>query len=122
MILEALFLCTVVSVADGDTFTCADRTKVRVAGANAREMRGDPCPRARPCPPMSAAAAKHTLTRMTLGLTLHCRQVGESYTRIVADCTLPSKANLSCALIASGAAADWPAYRVRYRMRRCPNG
>lgn len=117
--IAAALLCLVASVYDGDTLTCADRTRVRIAGVNAREMHGNPCPGDRPCPAMAAPQAQRITSGMVLGKTLRCRAVGKSWDRVVADCTLPSGAGLSCALIAAGAAVRWDSYWRQYRMPPC---
>jgi len=110
------FLCLVVAVTDGDGIRCADGTRIRLAAINARELHGTPCPRNRPCPPMSGNAARSTLQRLVAGRTIQCRKVGVSYHRVVADCTVDAR-NVSCAMVAAGAAAWWPEYARRYRMR-----
>lgn len=112
------FLCLVAMVTDGDTFRCADGTRVRLALVNAQELHGAPCPRNRPCPAMPARQAKAALERMILGRTLHCRQVGVSYRRVVADCDYGAT-TVSCATVKIGATAWWESYAKRYRMRGC---
>lgn len=113
-----LILCLVASVHDGDTLTCADGTRIRIAAINARELHGAPCPRDRPCPPMPAAAARDRLARIVAGRTIQCRQVGISYRRVVADCSVGGR-NVGCAMVAAGAAAWWASYAARYNIRRC---
>lgn len=113
-----LALCLVASVTDADTIVCADKTRVRIAGINAREKDGT-CNAGAPCPAMGPRQATQVVTRLTLGKRLSCRQVGTSYRRAVMDCRLPNGAGLSCAIIATGAAAAWPRYWRQYRMRPC---
>lgn len=115
----ATILCLVVSVTDGDGLRCADGTRIRLAAINARELHGAPCPRDRPCPPMAGPAARAYLDRLVGGRTIRCRQVGVSYRRVVADCTVAGR-NVSCAMVKAGAAASWESYARRYRMRPCP--
>lgn len=112
------FLCLVVAVTDADTIRCADRTKIRVAAINAREKDGSCIPNA-PCAAMPHQRAKPAVERLVLGRTLRCRRVGVSYDRVVADCTLPNGAGLSCAIVRTGAAAWWPKFARQYRMRGC---
>jgi endonuclease YncB( thermonuclease family) len=118
LILAIALICTVAAISDGDTWRCTDRTRIRLAGVNARELHGDPCPRGRPCPAMPAREAKATLERMILGKTLRCQALGTSYKRIVASCTI-NGIDIRCRLIASGAVADWERYRRAYGLRRC---
>ncbi len=117
----AAFLCAVVSIVDGDGLRCQDATAVRLAGVNARELHGAPCPRGRPCPAMPARQSRAVLSRMALGKTLRCRSVDISYRRIVARCSVGG-VDLSCAMIAAGAAVRWDSYWRRYRMAPCRRG
>ncbi len=112
------FLCLVATIADGDTFTCADRTHVRIAAVNARELHGDPCPRGRPCPKMPAQEARSVLAGMIQGQTLSCAPVGSSYGRVVATCSVQGR-DVGCGLLRAGAVAWWPGYARRYRIRDC---
>jgi endonuclease YncB( thermonuclease family) len=116
--LIAAFLCLVVSVTDADTLRCADGTRIRIAAINARERDGSCIPNA-PCPAMRHERAQPIVARMVMGQTLKCRPVGTSYRRAVADCSLPNGRNLSCAIVATGAAAWWAGYARRYRLRGC---
>ncbi len=115
----AAFLCMVVSVADGDTLKCQSGTRVRLAGIEANELTGG-CHLPR-CAPMSAQQARRTLTSMTIGRRLNCTPVDTSYRRIVARCSTGG-VDLSCALIAAGAAVRWDSYWRRYRMAPCRRG
>lgn len=123
--ITATFLCLVVSVHDGDTFRCADGRSVRVAAIDANETPavarrlGRPCHLDR-CAAMAWDEARAVATRLILGRPLVCGKVGVSYDRDVARCRLPDGRELGCALIAAGAAVDWPAYRARYRLAPCP--
>lgn len=113
----APFLCLVASVTDADTIRCDDGTRVRIAGINARERDGS-CNH-NPCPAMRHEQAKPIVERLVLHKRLTCEQVGTSYRRIVARCTLPGGADLSCAIIATGAANRWDRYWREYRMEPC---
>ena len=112
------FICTVAAVTDADTIRCADGTRVRIAGINAREKDGS-CRPGAPCPAMRHAQAQPIVERLTLHKRLSCQPVDRSFKRIVATCRLPSGADLSCAIIASGAALRWESYWRRYRMGVC---
>lgn len=114
--LAASFACHVVKVHDGDTFTCDDRTRVRVAGVDANEMNGT-CHNV--CAAMNAKQARDYTASLIMGRTIRCEAVGQSYRRIVARCTLPDRRSLSCTLISHGAAVRWDRYWTRYRMGRC---
>lgn len=110
------FTCAVVQVHDGDTFTCADHTKIRVAGIDANELDGS-CHNA--CAAMPADASRRYVTALVLRRTLSCQPLGRSYARIVARCRLPDGRDLSCAAITAGAAVRWDQYWSRYRMGGC---
>lgn len=115
--MSLVFLCAVVLATDGDTLQCRDGVKVRIAGIEARE-RGNWC-HLPVCPAQSYALAKAEATRLTVGQTLRCvRHEGDPYRRTVASCTVNGR-DVGCTLIASGAAAAWPKYRVRYRLAPC---
>lgn len=124
MILAAFF-CLVASVHDGDTFTCSDRTKVRIAGVQAPDFTDtDPCKRGAPgyiCDNDAARRSQRIIVATIKGKTLYCRQVDKSWSRAVAVCTLPDGGDLSCSAISSGAAVRWDRYWRRYRMAPCPH-
>ncbi len=115
----AAFLCMVVAVHDGDSLRCADRTRVRLAGIEANELTGG-CHLPR-CAPMPAQQARRTLASMTIGRRLTCTPVDTSYRRVVARCSVDG-VDVSCALIAAGAAVRWDSYWRRYRMAPCRRG
>lgn len=115
MILAA-FLCTVASVTDADTFRCVDGTRIRLAGVEANERKGG-C-HLPVCPKLPHAQAKPIAERLILGKTLRCVQVGTSYRRIVASCSL-GRLDIRCALIRTGAVVDWVEYSRRYRLGGC---
>lgn len=114
--LAASFTCAVIQVHDGDTFRCADGTRVRVAGVDANEMNGT-CHNV--CAPMSAVKARDYAAGLILHQRIACQPVGTSYKRVVARCTLPDGRSLSCALLAHGAAVRWDRYWKQYKMGRC---
>lgn len=96
----AAFSCPVVHVADGDTFTCADRTRVRIAAIDAPELPGH-CRRGRQCAPGDPFAAKVSMEQLVLGRTLQCEPTGTSYDRIVAWCRV-GRVDVGCAQVSSG--------------------
>lgn len=112
----ALFLCLVVLVKDGDTWVCKDGTEVRSAAINTRELHGNPCPRQRPCPAMSAEDSRKVLSGLVLGKTVRCRRVGMSYRRVVAQCWHGGQ-DIACQMVRLGAAAWWKSYADRYGVR-----
>jgi endonuclease YncB( thermonuclease family) len=119
LVLAASFLCAMTPpayVTDGDTFRCADGTRVRVAGVDANEMNGA-CHNV--CAAMNAKQARDYAASLIMGRTIRCESVGTSYKRIVARCTLPDHRSLSYALIAHGAAVRWDRYWKKYGMGRC---
>lgn len=118
------FECIVVSVYDGDgPIHCANGVKIRVAGIQAPDFeRAEPCRRRKAgyvCSNLEAALAQQRVSRLVMGKTLACHQVGTSYARIVARCTLPDRSDLACSIVTLGAAEWWPGYVRRYHLRRC---
>lgn len=132
-----LFVCTPVSVWDGDgPVACAEGPKLRLAGIAAREMDGT-CRRNQPCPKASAQAARDALARLlggargrsrdghvlVRGPRLSCRSLGDGrYGRTAATCTLPASRtaparDLGCALLATGTVLRWRRY---WPGTRCP--
>src|SRR4051812_17336948 len=99
---EAVFRCTVASVHDGDTFTCAEREssgrpiRIRLAGVDAREV-GDFCAPGHPCATAHADDATAGLRRLAEGQILSCHPNGSTYGRIAAFCDRPDGTDLSCA-------------------------
>jgi endonuclease YncB( thermonuclease family) len=127
--------CTPVLIYDADTLTCADGAKLRVAGVNARELKGAPCPRDFPCPAMSAVQARQVTVRLLGATVIGSRPTGHlvvrapairywpvdrNRDRIVARVTTASGGDLRCSLVAARAVADWPKFVRRYRLHRCP--
>lgn len=99
----AMFLCPVASVYDGDTLTCLDGARVRLAAVDAPEIRK--CREGRICAPGDPKRSKARLEKLTLGRTLVCSPTGKSWGRIVAYCSVMGP-DLSCSL-----------YRGRYAVR-----
>ncbi|HEY1605045.1 MAG TPA: thermonuclease family protein [Allosphingosinicella sp.] len=130
------FPCTPSYVHDGDTFRCTDGTRIRVAGINAREIahegaetHDNGCNPGAPCPQVDAVAAREKLVRLlgtpgaiddygnehVSGPPLSCDPNGMSYDRIAAFCFTGSGTDISCAMVAGGAAATWPRYWKDHR-------
>lgn len=106
----SVFSCTVTKVHDGDgPLWCQEGPRVRLSGIAARELDGS-CSSGHPCPSASAEEARATLEQFALGEVLNCRQVGTSYSRVVALCSLPNGDDLSCAMVRSGTALRWDRY------------
>lgn len=109
------FACTVASITDGDTFRCLEtepngkQIRVRLSGVAARERDGS-CSPGHPCPTSSAEAAADVLEHFALGRPLTCQQTGATYGRRAAFCQTPTGVDLSCAMVANGAAARWDRY------------
>lgn len=92
-------LCLAATITDGDTLR-AGGTGHRLWGIDAPE-RGDP----------AGPAATAALRALTKGRRLACDQVDtDRYQRPVVRCWLPDGRDLSCAMVAAGAARDWPKY------------
>jgi endonuclease YncB( thermonuclease family) len=106
------FTCTVATITDGDTFRCSEteadgkQIRVRLSGVAAREKDGT-CTTGHPCPDAPPEAAAFALQALTFGQPLQCRQVGSTYGRRAAFCSLPGGKDLSCAMVASGTVANW---------------
>ena len=111
----AAIVCQVAAIHDGDTFRCANGTRIRLAGVDANELNGS-CHNA--CAPMSGRQAQRYVDRLIYRQRLVCQPVGTSYARVVARCSLGG-VDLSCKLIAAGAAVRWDRYWTRYGMGRC---
>jgi endonuclease YncB( thermonuclease family) len=120
----APFTCTVTRVHDGDgPLWCSNGIKVRVAGVQAPDFESAaPC-RARragyTCSNASAERGRRIVERLTLHRTMRCRATGNSYSRVVARCTLADGRSLSCAVLAAGAGVRWESYWRRYGMGEC---
>src|SRR5688572_831509 len=101
MLGPAIFLCVVTAVYDGDTLTCRDGTRVRLAGVDAPEM--GRCRRGRMCVPGDPVRARAALRGLALGQTIRCERAGVSWNRVVAWCSVGGQ-DLSCAMIRGGTA------------------
>jgi endonuclease YncB( thermonuclease family) len=125
------FNCTPIAVYDGDgPVWCAEGPKIRIAGVAAREMDGT-CRQNQPCPPVGAMDARDRLVRMFGGskgqletghivvrsATMTCVSEGSAGgSRTAAWCNSPVFGDLSCAVVRSGGAIQWPRY---WRDHRC---
>lgn len=125
IVLQAAFVCTPVTVWDGDgPIRCAEGPRIRLAAIAAREIDGT-CRRYQPCPKASGVAARDALVRMlggargftqtghvrVAGPALACRKVGpDAYGRTVAWCRARAVGDLSCALLRAGVVSRWPKY------------
>lgn len=118
------FTCTVTRVHDGDgPLWCAEGPKIRIAGIQAPDFESaTPCREGRAgyvCDDRAARASQRTVSALVLGKRLTCISLEPSYSRIVARCRLPDGRDLSCAVLAAGAATRWDRYWRRYRMPAC---
>lgn len=119
------FTCTPTHVWDGDgPVWCAEGPHLRIAGIAAREMDGT-CRTNQPCPAASAIETRDALVQLmggargtistghvvVRGPRLTCRsEGGAGGNRTAAWCRLPSGADLSCAMIKTGAVLRWDRY------------
>jgi endonuclease YncB( thermonuclease family) len=106
MLSAVFFLCTVASVADGDTFRCTDGTRVRLHAIDAPEVR--PCARGRGCDADTARKAKAALSRIVLDKSLRCERTGKANNVVTAWCRMAG-ADVSCAMYRGGWAVRLPA-------------
>lgn len=124
------FMCTPVQVWDGDgPVWCAEGPRVRISGIAAREMDGT-CRTNQPCPDASALQARDALVNLlggakgtaptghiiVAGGTMRCISTGSAGgNRTGAWCTLPSGADLSCAMIYTRTVLKWDRYWGNHR-------
>lgn len=123
-IVAAAFICTPVSVWDGDgPIRCAQGYDVRLWAVSARE-RDETCREAHPCPEaggMNAARHLAELTGEIIGVgpnghflvegpAMWCERKGESYGRIVARCESLENGDLGCRMVMDGFALEWRRY------------
>jgi endonuclease YncB( thermonuclease family) len=125
--------CTPTMIWDGDgPIHCAEGPRIRLSGIAAREADGS-CRAGHPCPDASAEAARDKLASL-LGRTtgtgpnghlliegpaLECTSVGGAGgKRTAAWCVSPKAGDLSCAMVASGAAAKWDRYWASHECGR----
>jgi endonuclease YncB( thermonuclease family) len=110
------FACRVRSVHDGDTLTCSDGLRVRLAGIDARETDGS-CAPGHPCAEAPPEAATAALEHLALGWDLICQDEGRTYNRRAGFCRRSADGlDISCAMLASGTVAKWARY---WRGHRC---
>lgn len=110
------FSCAVRYVTDGDTFRCADGTRVRLSSIDTPEMPGA-CRPGRTCAPGNPYVAKAALERLIAGRTVQCQPVGTSYNRVAAWCSVGG-VDLSCAMVRSGHAIRLPQFDTARRLCR----
>lgn len=99
MLSAALFLCTVASVTDGDSFRCADGVRVALHAIDAPPLGG--CGTSEDCARVDPAKAKAALTRITLGKRLRCERTGGKAGLVTAWCRVAG-ADVSCAMYRGG--------------------
>ena len=110
------FACAVQSVHDGDTFRCANGTRIRLSSIDTPEMPGA-CRPGRACAPGDPYVAKAALQRLIGGRTVQCEKVGMSYDRVAAWCSVNGM-DLSCAMVRSGLAIRLREYDRERRLCR----
>ena len=124
--------CTPVRVWDGDgPVWCEEGPRLRLSGIAAREMDGT-CNPNQPCPDASAIEARDALVNLmggprgvaatghiiVAGRPMRCVSTGPAGgSRTGAWCTLPSGADLSCAMVATGTVLKWGRYWGNHRCR-----
>lgn len=123
------FTCTPAAIWDGDTFTCSDGRKVRVAAIAAREVKrvngrmvDAGCSPGHPCPTTSGLTARNGLADlfggargvgrnghlMVSGPLLRCMSNGSAgRDRTGAWCRTPAGQDVSCAMVRQGYALRW---------------
>lgn len=106
------YSCTVTSVHDGDTFTCFDKTKIRVWGIDTPEVP----PSARPAEP-GGYEARDYLRTVIKDRQLNCIYKGKSYNRTVARCYLNNE-DIAYLLLKKGLAEEKPGYSKGYYSRK----
>lgn len=121
LVAAALFMCTPIAVYDGDgPVHCREGQKLRIAGIAAREMDGS-CRPGHPCPRSSAIEARDALVNLLGGArggwktghivvsypTMRCRNLGQSYGRVVASCTLTDGRDWGRAMLATRTVLPW---------------
>lgn len=108
IIAAATLSCMNPRVVDGDTLICAGEP-VRLVAINAREKNGT-CRPGSPCTRATGKAATAELRRLTAGRRVTCQPVDtDRYGRTVARCRV-AEADLSCSLVHTGHAAEWPQF------------
>jgi endonuclease YncB( thermonuclease family) len=126
------FTCTPTRVWDGDgPVWSAEGPRLRISGIAAREM-DETCNANQPCPDASAIAARDALVGVLGGPRgttptghvivasgpMRCVSTGSAGgSRTGAWCRLPSGADLSCAMVATGTVLKWDRYWGNHRCR-----
>lgn len=101
--LIAAFVLSAFVIVDGDTLKSGDH-KIRLWGIDAAEINNP-----------GGFEAKAALLAITRGQALTCEEINvDRYGRTVARCFLPSGADISCLMVNSGHARDWPKYSGGY--------
>lgn len=137
LLAAAAFTCTPAQVWDGDTFTCADGRKIRIAGIAAREVKWTGaamidagCSEGHPCPGKSGVEAREHLARLfgggrgtgphghilVNGPVLRCEPNGRTRSRLAAWCASPATGDVSCRMVRGGYAVRWEKF---WKGRRC---
>jgi endonuclease YncB( thermonuclease family) len=114
---RAAFNCQVAYVHDGDTFRCADGTRIRLSAIDAPEMPGA-CRRGRTCAPGNPFAAKATLAALIDRRVVQCVPTGTTYNRVAAWCSLNGN-DLSCSMLKSGQVIRLARFDPTDRLLRC---
>lgn len=126
------FTCAPVQVWDGDTFTCSDGTKVRVAAISAREVKlvggrmiDGGCNPGHPCATTSGIVARDALADLfggargvgphghllVAGPSLRCVSNGSAgRDRTGAWCHTSAGVDVSCFMVRQGFAVRWARY------------
>lgn len=108
-------LCIVASIQDGDTFTCQNNQRIRLARIDAPEMRGH-CRPGRNCAPGDPFASRAALERKLTAGAVRCQPVPASprggspvdrYGRMVAVCSVNGR-DVGEAMVREGFAVRWP--------------
>lgn len=90
--------CRVSGIIDGDTWRCADGTRVRLWGVNAPE-RHEP----------GGPEATRALSALIAGKTLRCATKGTNWGRVVARCYVDGQ-DVARVMVRRGHAVDWPKF------------
>lgn len=105
MDIGTFFVCVVLAgsrgVYDGDTFTCEDRTKVRLWGVAAPEIGRKA--------QAGGIEARDFMRRLIAGQPLICVAKGKSYDRVVAQCHKAGE-DIAAAGVRAGVIRDCPSF------------
>lgn len=108
LITAAFVACPQPTAVDGDNIRC-DGMNLRVIGVNAREA-DNSCRRGAPCPQMSGQQARQAMQQLIARGVRYRVHYRDAFGRPVVSAQLPDGRDLSCALIARGAAVRWDRY------------